>query len=110
MLSAHEKKELYQIIVFLIGDDPAVKSYQQGFIRKTVDVVEEMINASMNCNQNLKDLFSDLASGGGMVARGWLKRSLDVASSLIKRTELRGYGCQAVIKSAWKTRILRSAV
>lgn len=110
MLSELQKKDLYQLIVILIGEDSTIKSYQQSFNSKTVDVVEEMINATMNCNQQIKDLFSEIATSGGMVARGWLKKSLNTIGNLIKRAELLGYGCRAVIKSAWKSRILQSVV
>lgn len=58
MLSELQKKDLYQLIVILIGEDSTIKSYQQSFNSKTVDVV----------------------------------------------------GCRAVIKSAWKSRILQSVV
>lgn len=108
MLSEQQKNELYRLIVVFIGDDPSISGSKLGFNGATVDVVERMIAANIECNQSVKELVSDLVSGGRTLSRGWLKQVLGGAQVVIDSAELRGYGCRVFSKARWKTEILYS--
>lgn len=108
MLSEQQKNELLGLIVLFIGNDPSISSSKPYFNNATVDVVERMIEANINCNQSIKELITNLISGGKALSHGWLKRVLGGAESAIKAAELKGYGCQVATKSKWKPAIITS--
>lgn len=110
MLTHNEKERLYEIIAAVIGDDPAIKSYRNGFNENTVSVVEDMIVANRNCNANMRELLKDLLGASAMFSKGWLKKFLKMSKKKISKTELRGYGCLVSVKSRWKTAIINSAI
>lgn len=108
MLSNQQKDDLYRLIVIFIGDDSSISQSKPGFNVRTVEVVEKMIEANIECNSSVKELFRNLASGGRTVSRGWLKKALGGARLTIDAAELRGYGCRIFSKSKWKTEIVFS--
>lgn len=108
MLSELQKNELHGLIVLFIGNDVSVSRSRPHFNSATVEVVERMIEANIDCNQTMKDLVSELISGGRVRSRGWLKHALGGARAMIERAELRGYGCQVSAKAKWKTAIIAS--
>ena len=110
MLSHNEKEYLYEIIIAVIGEDRAIKAYKSGFNEKTVSIVEEMIEANSICNKNMKELVKDLLGVSTFFTRGWLKKLLKTSTKKISKTELRGYGCLASVKSRWKTAIISSTI
>lgn len=108
MLSELQKNELHRLIVLFIGNDVSVSRSKPHFSTATVEVVERMIEANVDCNQTMKNLIAELISGGKARSRGWLKHALGGASAMIERAELRGYGCQVSAKAKWKTAIIVS--
>lgn len=110
MLTINEKEYLYEIIASIIGDDITIKSYSHSFNEMTVDVVEKMISAEAKCNKTIKRLLTDLATAGGFVAKGWLKKALKMQKKLTKKSEFKGYGCLVSVKSRWKSQIISSAI
>ena len=110
MLKSHEKDRLHDIIVAMIGEDSSIKAYKSGFNENTVAVVEEMINANVKCNANMKQLISDLLGASGTFAKGWLQKALAAAKQNLSISELKGYGCLVAVKSRWKTAIINSTI
>tara|TARA_R110002126_G_scaffold43475_7_gene124530 strand:- start:525 stop:857 length:333 start_codon:yes stop_codon:yes gene_type:complete len=110
MLKTNEKARLYELITAMIGEDASIKAYKSGFNQSTVIVVEEMIDASLTCNANMKKLISDLLGVSGTLARGWLSKALATANRNVSITELKGYGCLVSVKSRWKTAIINSTI
>lgn len=108
MLSESQKNELLRLIILFIGNDASVSASKPYFNSATVDVVERMIEANMDCNHTMKELISELLSGGRARAKGWLKHVLGAARVVIDRAELKGYGCQVSAKAKWKTAIVAS--
>ncbi|SFQ84879.1 hypothetical protein SAMN05216578_1072 [Halopseudomonas formosensis] len=108
MLSEQQKNDLLSLIVLFVGNDPSIAARKSAFNSRTVYAVERMIEANIDCNGNIKDLVSNLVSGGRSLSRGWLKHALGGAKEIIQRSELNGYGCLVVAKSNWKTEILYS--
>lgn len=108
MLSEQQKNDLLRLIALFIGDDPSISSSKPYFNDATVNVVERMIEANMDCNQSIKELMTNLISGGRALSRGWLKRALGGAKAAIEAAELKGYGCQVGTKSKWKPAIIIS--
>jgi hypothetical protein len=47
MLSNAEKDKLYEIIIALLGEDETFVIYKSTFNDKTVDIVEQMIEANI---------------------------------------------------------------
>lgn len=109
-LNEQEKDQLHILIVTFIGDDASISASKIGFNEQTVLIVEKMIAANIKCNEDLRQLVSDLLSGGRVLATGWLRRSLGAASRAVKQSSLKGRGCQATSKWLWKTQILASTV
>ena len=110
MLSHNEKEQLYEIIAAVIGEDQSIKAYKHGFNDNTVLVVEDMIEANRLCNKNMQELVKDLLGASTVLTRGWLKKFLKASKRKVSKTELRGYGCLASVKSRWKTAIIASAL
>lgn len=107
-LSEQQKKDLLSLIEFAIGVDPSITSVKSQFNSATVDVVERMIEASIECNSSMKKLVVDVVSGGKVQSRGWLKHSLSAVKFAISRSELNGYGCMVGTKANWKRAIITS--
>lgn len=107
-LNEQEKEKLHSLITAFIGEDAAISAAKSGFTEETVSVVEQLITANLNCNDAMQSLVSDILSGGRVLATGWLRRSLGVASKAVKQSSFNGYGCRVTSKSRWKTDILVS--
>ena len=110
MLKTNEKDRLYDLITAMIGEDSSIKAYKSGFNEKTVAVVEDMIDAGMKCNANMKKLISDLLGASGTLTKGWLKKALGMAKQNLDISELKGYGCLVSVKARWKTEIIYSTI
>lgn len=110
MLSADEQDQLYVLITSIIGEDQTIKSHKPIFNETTVDVVEEMVEASIQCNTNMRKLITELVGGASVLTRGWLKRLLKTTKNSLSRIELNGYGCLAATKARWKSAILISTI
>lgn len=110
MLTKSEKDNLYYLIIAVIGHDATVKIYRHDFNDNTVDIVEDMLSADSKCNANMRKLVVDLSSSGSLATKGWLKKLLKFNSKVIKKIDLKGYGCQVSVKSRWKTAIINSAI
>ena len=110
MLKSNEKDRLYEVIIAMIGEDSSIKAYKSGFNDKTVAVVEDMIEAGVKCNANMKKLISDLLGASGALTKGWLKKVLGTAKQNLDISELKGYGCLVSVKARWKTAIIYSTI
>lgn len=110
MLNMTEKEYLYEIISAVIGEDVTIKQYRHGFNETTVEIVEKMIDASSKCNAGMKQLMIDLMLAGSFAAKGWLKKVIKQGRKVLKKKELRGYGCLVSVKSRWKTEIIGSTI
>ena len=106
ILSDQEKDALYRVIAITIGDVPRIKAVKHRFDSVTVDVVEEMVHAAMECNAQVRTIFVEIAATGGVLTKGWLKRTLKTSSYILEKTQLRGFACQSNIRSAWGNLIL----
>lgn len=110
MLTTAEKENLYDLLVAIIGEDNTIKVYKHSFNETTVAIVEDMLAADSKCNANMRKLILDLSKGSGLVAKGWLKKVLKLNHKMLKKLDLKGYGCQVSVKSRWKTAIINSAI
>lgn len=110
MLTYKEKQRLYGVISIAIGEDPFIKTRTGLFNEKTLEVVEKMFAESKRCNENMKNLVTDLLGGSATLAKGWLKKFLRSTKKIVSKSELRGYGCLASVKSRWRTAIISSTI
>lgn len=111
MLTAAEQDNLYAVIETVLGVDAAFQRATRQFNEQTVEVVESMIEANATCNANMKELITDLLSGGRVMTKGWLRRSISTTRKHVKRSGgFNGYGCQVGTKSRWKSPILTSTI
>lgn len=108
MLTEKEKRDLYEIIEFTIGRDTSIQGNISSFNERTVLAVEEMLNEISRCNGSMKELIVNLVSGSSILAKGWLKRSLNEFNRMLKykQAALNGYGCMVSVKSYWKMQLL----
>ena len=108
MLREQKKDNLLDLIELFIGNDHSIAARKSSFNSRTVDAVERMIEANIDCNLNMQKLVENLVSGGRALSRGWLKHALGGAKEIIQKSKLNGYGCQVVAKRNWKSEILYS--
>ncbi|MAY42998.1 MULTISPECIES: hypothetical protein [unclassified Neptuniibacter] len=112
MLTEKEKRDLYEIIEFTIGRDTSIQRNISSFNERTVLAVEEMLNEISRCNGSMKELIVNLVSGSSILAKGWLKRSLNEFNRMLKykQAALNGYGCMVSVKSYWKNAIIVTTI
>jgi hypothetical protein len=110
MLTSGEKDYLYEIISSVIGEDHSIKGYRSSFNESTISVVEEMVEANFQCNANMKELIKGLLGGSSRLSKGWLKKLLKGTKKKLSKTQLKGYGCLASVKSRWKTAIIGTTI
>lgn len=110
MLTSAEKDYLYEVISAVIGEDNSIKVYKASFNESTISVVEEMVEANFQCNANMKELIKGLLGGSARLSKGWLKKLLKGTKKKLSKTQLKGYGCLASVKSRWKTAIISSTI
>lgn len=110
MLTSAEKDYLYDFISAVIGEDHSIKAYKTSFNESTILVVEEMVEANFLCNANMKELITGLLGGSAHLSKGWLKKLIKGTKKKVSKSQLKGYGCLASVKSRWKTAIISSAI
>lgn len=110
MLKTNEKDRLYDLITAMIGEDSSIKAYKSSFNEDTIAVVEDMIDASVKCNANMKKLISDILGASGALTKGWLKKALGMAKQNLDISQLKGYGCLVSVKARWKTAIIYTTI
>lgn len=111
MLSVAEQENLYVVIEAVLGSDAALRDAKRYYNEQTVEIVEQMVEANATCNANMKELVTELLSGGRMMAKGWLRKAISHTRTHVKHSgAFRGYGCQVTTKSHWKSAILTSYI
>lgn len=109
-MTAEEKENLLVIINYTIGTDPSISALKNRFTERTVEVAESMLMELSKCNEAIKKLVADLISGGKVLARGWLKRVLNVAARVVKESTFRTHSCSVTVKYQWKRSLILSAM
>lgn len=110
MLSADEQDKLYMLITSIIGEDQTIKNHKPIFNEATIEVVEDMVEANIQCNTNMRQLITELVGGASNMTKGWLKKLLKTTKKSLSRIQLHGYGCLAATKARWKSAILVSTI
>lgn len=109
-LTSAEQDALARIIEVLYGYDSQIISLKKQFNVKTAEVVETAMQAMATCNDTMKKLLADLAGGGKILARGWLRKTLRAAEQKLtdEKLQLNGLGCRVSAARNWKTEIVMS--
>lgn len=110
MLSADEQDKLYMLIASIIGEDQTIKNHKSIFNEATIDVVEDMVEANIQCNTNMRQLITELVGGASGITKGWLKKLLKTTKNSLSRIQFNGYACLAATKARWKSAILISTI
>lgn len=110
MLTSAEKDYLYEVISAIIGEGSSIKAYKTSFNESTISVVEEMVEANFQCNANMKELIKGILGGSAHLTKGWLKTLIKGTKKKLSKSQLKGYGCLASVKSRWKTAIISSTI
>jgi hypothetical protein len=75
------------------------------FNEQTVEAVEQVIQAKINCDSNMKALFLDLAGGSRIFLKGWLRRSLRPILKCLRKNDItfRTRGCWVGTQANWRS-------
>jgi|SRR5690554_232352 len=109
MLTRQEKNDLATIVDILFNDNQ-LRSLKYSFSERTVDVVEQAMEELVKCNASMKELVMGLVSGASVVARGWLRQSLDkIAQALSdKQLQFDGVACRNQVAANFRQEIYLS--
>ncbi|TRX76602.1 hypothetical protein [Pseudomonas mangiferae] len=107
-ITEDEKDELIGMMGLLYGDDFAQTIDRSAITDSTYDQVEDALIALTRCNENMKELVTDLVGGGRrLAARGWLKKSLKQVHKALKKdkSSWNGLACRNVLRLYRRTAI-----
>lgn len=77
------------------------------FNEATVEAVEDALIRLADCNEWMKELLTDVVSGGRLAARGWLRKALKKTHKALTKDKSRwnGAGCRNFIRAFRRSEI-----
>src|SRR5690554_2526348 len=109
-LSNTEKDDLLKVVEVLFGHDPGIERLKDSFNTRTVETVEDALEALVRCNANMRSLVVGLIGGTGLLVRGWLREILSKLRKELESNRIKfdGLACKVVSAYNWKSAIVIS--
>lgn len=106
-LTEEEKDVLLDLIILIYGNSVDYSRQRDQFNEHTIAKVEDALIRLANCNDWMKELLTDLAGGGRLAARGWLKKALKTTHKALTKDKSRwnGAGCRNFVRAFQRSEI-----